>query len=541
MNNESLKKLKLAVNQFYLNKYTDEPIISDEEYDDLVDEYETEYGGSVKDLVEWESKLTAPCIYEEPLSKIVVKNDHYSKFVEDWIKSNELEDYRSSLRCNLKYDGCAIKAIYQNGILKMIQSTPDEEFGIIRTESFWNMFPHEIPFTNVVALRGEVLVDANEYGQLARNKANGLTNSEFKASEVEAEAFIRIYNVQFEYEVIAERLGDISIIDPIANRVDKRLVLNHLPKIERTRNRPAGDGELKLVTDVVFSAAEKVDYTKLSMTDTFYDVGTAKFQFDGIVMYSDYTIPKGFKLYATEYAVTTVKDIVWNKKSNGSFAPVVMIEPVTLNDKYIQKVSANGVPNMIDMAFGIGAKVKVILANLTIPKIEEVLEESTEFNWPSCECGYKMTADDTFGSTLKCGRTNGPCKDKVNKWLPEVAQWLVEEDTFKDCVSVLGCIKRCPHWFGYLLYIDRWDPFDMVVDYDKESVVMDLSVITDPAHDNYEQRFIRSMKSMFRFTELQEANFDINVLSALEVFKKLITLNSLELIKKGIINKELCN
>ena len=53
MDTQSINKLALACNQFYLNKYIDLPTISDSEFDKLRSDYEFE-GGSISSLIEWD-------------------------------------------------------------------------------------------------------------------------------------------------------------------------------------------------------------------------------------------------------------------------------------------------------------------------------------------------------------------------------------------------------------------------------------------------------------------------------------------------------
>lgn len=515
MEENKINELRIAANKFYLNKYPNEGIISDKEYDKLAKEYESETGKSVKDLVEWED-LTMENIPEEQLAKTIVEDNNFETAILDWTKSNNINNYY----LNYKYDGCGIKAVYHDGKLQRIQTTPDEDFGIIRTKAFWNLFPHEVD-PQIKTIRGEVLVDARTYGQLSRNKANGLSNSKLMDDEVENEAFIRVYKIQFVDE---------------NNNNNRRQdeTLSKLPSIIKTRTRLVGEVN-ETIEDVVFTYAQQFTVNECPTEPIVETANGTKFQVDGVVLYdikNNNTL--AFKFYYTESAITTVTDIIWNQKSNGSYAAVVEFDGITLNDKYICKASSGGVSNMMDWKFGVGAKIKVILANTTIPKIIDVLEPSEDYRFPKCECGYQMGPNDIFGSTLKCGNKD-VCKDKVSKWIPELAYWLLWDGpfTWDDSKTVADCILENPTWFLYELHIDRWDPVkksDGKLDGEwiLKSLKMEIGGIV---------RFKDEIKAHCDFSDLQYANYEINVNSAYAVLQKMFNLNKTQLEK--IYNNEL--
>lgn len=440
----NLEKLTIAANQFYLNKYIDKAApISDLEYDQLAEWFEsTNPGSSVKDLVEWESDLTFKNSDTSGFSKYAVIDNNLANEAKYYLGDECITNYY----INLKYDGSSIVAYYDNGRLKMILGTPDESYGIIRTKAFWNLFPHKLADESIKSLRGEVLTDPNVYGQLARNKANGLTNSKLMDDDVEREAFIRIYRVDF--------------ID--SNEFDynrSKEALNNLPIIKTTRNRKITDETTADVTDIVFSKASEFDLANvpnepIATIETGEGLPVDKFQCDGIVIYSEGKI-QALKFYYTESKITTVESISWNLKSNGSYAPVLDITPVYLNDKLISKVSANGVPNLLAMKMGVGASVQVILANTTIPKIINVIEPSVNYDYPKCSCGYQLSENDIYGSVLKCSNEHA-CSTKFDLWYDEdsVTEVLAKYDNFDQFF-----INEIPY-ITSLLNIDRFGSID---------------------------------------------------------------------------------
>lgn len=492
-----LERLRIAANQFYMDLYKDKPRMTDAEYDYLVKQYESE-GNSVKDLVEWaeDSIINEP---EEPLDKEIVYDNDLKEAISKAVSN--LDDY-----CiNLKYDGGGIKIIYDElGRLLRIQSTPDEEFGILRTRQFFNLVPHNIdPNLGIKCLRGEVVVDPRVYGKLARNKANGLINSVIAVGEINSEAFIRIYKITY--------------FDDKWSFNRQRDDLKKLPTITRSRTRIGTDFSPHPVIDRIFAPAVNLKLEDIP-TGPIADEDKGFFQCDGVVVYSDKGI-KGYKFYYTDSAVTTVTDVIWNQKSNGSYAAVLEIDPVTLDDRDISRVSANGVPNLMWMKMGVGAKVRVILANTTIPKVIDVLKESKVYNFPKCKCGYQMSENDIYGSTLKCGN-QGVCCDKVEKWIPECAQWIIDENKFKGYHTLYDCLIKDPYYIGWFLHIDRWNPNSKSND-PENNLTSDACKLTEAIKDNDYDSFKKCIEDMFIFSDLQYANMEINCASAFEVTKRL--------------------
>lgn len=505
MDQNLVDKLRIHANQFYLNKYMDHPTISDSEYDKLVVMYESE-GNSVKDLIEFEDRRKLKNEIKIGLNKEAVQDNDLKSAVErrlKWLKTkfntDSIEYY-----LNLKYDGCAIIGLYENGKLKSVRSTPDEEFGIDRTKTFWNLFPHELEDKSIIALQGEALVDWNCYGQKARNKANGLTNSIDMVEEAERELFVRVYKVYFSDSIEFDYHRSLN-------------ALNNLPTITRNRLRRDSTGKLQIMGDIVFSSARQFlayDCPTEALTSSL----EGNFQCDGVVMYSPQG-PLGLKFYFTEYAITTVRNIKWELKPSGSYSAVVEFDPVTINDKCISKASSGGVPNLMDRKMGVGAKVKVILANLTIPQIIETIVPSENYNWPKCSCGYQMSDKDIFGSTLKC-QSESMCQDKYRIWVSEYKSYVsycITNSVDRDWCKVLDIC----------LHLDRWNA-DSKLTINKTSSEFSSLIegLIESSITNDRVRFLELITKSFRLSELNMRNLKANLGTSIYLFRE-ISLNTL--------------
>lgn len=503
MNSEKLERLKVAANQFYLNKYTDLPTMSDAEYDSLSNEYASE-GGSVYDLVEWENDLKRP---NKPLPKVekeqVGDNDLERAVMKYKHNYNITKSY-----LNYKYDGSSIIAYYdESGKLKYILGTPDCDICMDRTKNCYRMFPPYVT-PGIECIQGEFLVDAEVYGQLARNKANGLLNSKDMTDEVLNEGFIRVYQMRF-YD------GNWSF-----DRLESEL--NKLPAWIKTRVRPSRNtvtGEIENLPreDLIFGTAEVINAPKDAIiteeeywVDDDYCSDPVQFQVDGVVLYSERGY-HAFKFYYTEYQITTVKGIEWNRQSNGGWAPKLRLEPIKLNGKSIARCATGGVPNLIGMRMGKGAKVKVILSNMTIPKVVEVIEPSDNYEFPICECGYQTTKEDIFGSGVKCQSEHCSARQEI---FSDAAKDLIGDSSFEDILN-----SRVFDLLDRLLQVDRVSlksKFSRIITEDKLVNAVKNSIINDD-----EDLFYELLDRHFHLSSLARSIMHANRGVAFDVLKQL--------------------
>lgn len=84
-------------------------------------------------------------------------------------------------------------------------------------------------------------------------------------------------------------------------------------------------------------------------------------------------------------AESTVTNINWQISRWGVFTPVLEIEPVEVAGATITNITAHNYDNVVKTKCGIGAKIKFKRAGLVIPKLEEVLIPSEDFNLPNCK------------------------------------------------------------------------------------------------------------------------------------------------------------
>jgi hypothetical protein len=528
METEKIKKLKIAANQFYLNLYPEVPRISDQEYDALEREYYEATGQRALALVDWDITPRVPTKPVPKVNKVIVQDNDLEKAVRSYLDRNNITDYMIFF----KYDGCSIQCEYVNGRKCRITSTPSSDYAMVRTESFFDLFPDELPDKSITCLRGEVLVDYRPYGEKARNVANGLTNSKYQKDKVNKEALIRIYGIDFE--------------DGIFDYDRYKKALKSLPTVYMDRGKPFLIPVSKAATDLsignTFPKKSLVDFIPNEHLEPgqerFESLSPDKYvvfdenvyvdhiQVDGVVVYSKKEI-LAFKFYFTESATTTVRDIIWNKKPNGSYAPVLRIDPIVLNDKSINNVSANGVPSLMSGKWGIGAEIEVILANLTIPKAVRTFKGSEDYKFPKCECGYKMSKNDIYGATLKCGN-KGVCSDRLKMWLNPWMNKLNNEKEKNPNFNFQEYVESHILQILTVLNIDRWGAGSMYkyqdkLKVDREETLREIgSEIYYYIYRNDFDGFKDFILQNFNFTQLSRKLFDINARTSFEVLVKLL-------------------
>lgn len=507
MDSIKVNKLRIAANQFYLGKYLNYPTISDKEYDTLVAEYESE-GASVKDLVEWEIDMKKTHTPLPKVAKDQVTDNNLKKAANKYLTEHALaHKFQGAFKSyiNYKYDGSSIIAYYnEQGKLYQILGTPDQSICCDRTRNCWSMFPHKVT-PGIECIQGEFLVDAGYYGQLARNKANGLLNSKDMIDELESEGFIRVYQMRF-YD------GDWNI-----ERL--RSELNKLEVITTNRTRRTTPNEAaKLCWDKVFGPAEElVDYpTDSIITEQTYDYTPVQFQVDGVVVYSTDGY-HAFKFYFTESAVTKVKSVNWILQDNGGWAPKLSIETVTLNGKSISQVASGGAPNLMYMRMGRGASVRVILSNMTIPKIVETIEPSEDYQWPVCECGYQTSEKDIFGSSVKCGAKD--CDRRFRQWYTPMKQYMDVNIGKSDRQYYF--VTRFFSLINQAFNIDRWDAKKQFK-LENSKLSESIMIFYDNLRDDNELVVKELMTILFNHTDLTRRLLDTNFHVGYRVLRELI-------------------
>ncbi|WP_319404714.1 helix-hairpin-helix domain-containing protein [uncultured Desulfosarcina sp.] len=118
-----------------------------------------------------------------------------------------------------------------------------------------------------------------------------------------------------------------------------------------------------------------------------------------------------------ETAQTTVTGIQWQVGRTGKVTPVLEVDPVSLSGATIRRVSAHHAGNIRNSGIGIGTRIEVIRSGEVIPKLEAVLEVRGEVERPkTCpSCNTPLVWQNDF---LKC--TNSACRAQIEQ---RISHW----------------------------------------------------------------------------------------------------------------------
>lgn len=346
------EKLELLIKTSILYYRGEETGLSDKEYDNLVKQFPEINVKQYSLLVNGETVEHRFEIYDrnkETVEPSFFENKEYKELSKDyWITP--------------KMDGSSIVGYYENGILKQIITRGDNVQGKEKTLSLFDKLPYQVD-KNVTAIEGEAVTEIF-YG---RSKANGLINSKEMQNEVnELITIIPFYiHTKTNKETYEKRFEMIGKNIPIYN--------NDKPEIEI-------DGKI--------------------------------FPIDGIVCY-----PKGEwneddifikKYYYIDAYKTEITDLEWNKSQYGIYVPTIVFKPVKFGENYtVQRCSSGGIMKLMEIGLGIGAKIKVILSGLTIPKVLDVVKPNYDIDLPVCNiCGKKT---EIYNNECRC--VNEDCEE----------------------------------------------------------------------------------------------------------------------------------
>lgn len=345
--------------------------------------------------------------YIEKIKKTKVEN---STMI-DAIKSIE-QSLGENLYCTLKYDGSSI-AIYLDSTTgrprKVVTcgNLNGQDYGVDQTWKLLKFLPRFFP-KGILAIQCEALIDLRRISEgdpdRARQKANGLINSKYCDSEVSNLLTLRAYRYYTDNSAAGQQIKN----------TDYRKVIESLPtSLSKT------DGHILFCPAQVWTSQEiPLGYAETDKTVT----NTGEFLNDGWVLYGKDGICRGALKFAgagsgTELIKTTVQGIQWNDqtiKGKDSWSANVIVNPVTIKGCQVRKPSAGSVAKLVKNKITPGAEVSIILANSTIPMVGQVFSAGNgDFNWPVCECGYKMSENDVYGSLLKCG--NKHCTARLSR------------------------------------------------------------------------------------------------------------------------------
>lgn len=347
MNKEQIKQKIIEAKNAYYN--TDSPIMSDFEYDKLVEEYggELSVGAPVLDSIKKVHIIDRPMLSLNKVHSI----EEIKSFKKDKV-----------LIASVKCDGLSVRLVYENGELVSANTRGDGYIGGDITEHahYIKGIPLIIPKSGHVVIDGEVIIFKKDFD-----------SNRFKNQRNAAAGALALLDMN---EVKSRNLSFI-MWDIIS--IDDSDILDYLDKIIAAKNY-----SFNIVPFYIVKNSEDIEEALKICQERAEEKGIP---YDGVVFKYD-DIEYGESLGATAHhfrdaiawkpAITTyssrLRYIDWTMGRMGTLTPVAVFDPIEIEGSEVSRASLHNVSIMKeilgDCAY-VGEPVEVAKMNQIIPQI----------------------------------------------------------------------------------------------------------------------------------------------------------------------------
>lgn len=383
-------------------------IITDSEYDSLVDELEqldavnpllVTIGVAVADTDSRKEKLP---VTMASMNKIKTMVD-----IQAWAKSKNIHS-DTIIICTPKFDGLSLlnsvseKRAWTRGDGTFGQNS-NQHFAVISKkykyeDKVLKQLQDELD-TTYLYTTGEIIIHKNIFAKRhadnfknGRNRVAGLLNDYKPENDLALNDCLYI-----RYGLITEQ------------DLDKKVQLDILNKYFNGWN------------PVKYHVCKLKDLT-VDILGDLYNEWSQAFEIDGIIVeVNDAKLRNKLGLetstnnpcYARAYKgnfeqvkETTIENINWEVSKQGYLIPVAQVTPIDLDGATVSNVTLNNAKNVVDLKLGINSIVKIKRSGMVIPLITEVVK-STNSNLPIVcpSCGSKLVWNKT-NTHIMCNNVN---------------------------------------------------------------------------------------------------------------------------------------
>lgn len=349
---QDLETRRKALSGYAQRYYDGEPLVSDQEFDRMLQGYLDEGGeplGIGSGYVPHGQKSDHFCPIGS-LGKIHEDTLDDAKFASD-----------DDIVVTPKLDGGSAVAYYDNGKLLKIVSRGDGEVGIDITKNLRHSVPEVIPEKGKRAVRGEVILTWEAFegmdGTHPRNKAVGLSQSVHSDPDEVSTLWFVAYNLMQE--------SNKNLCLWVLKQWNFLVVPHHSCTYKEFRGLT-----FKPDSDLFKVCGKEVPYDGLVLSAVQRDDTKKKGRWD---WQEGYEVAYKFPDKPVE---TEITDIEWNLRRTGRVVPVAHLKPVLIEGALVSRVTLNNLKWVKDHNLGVGAKVGVVRANMIIPQIIEVRSKS---------------------------------------------------------------------------------------------------------------------------------------------------------------------
>lgn len=345
---ERIQLLQTYKRAYYL---LDEPIISDEEYDEfeqaLIDDG---YEPSVGYVVIPDGKKIKHTHRMLSLGKFKILEETMSIEL-----AQQLFDKYGPSYMSWKYDGMAGNIQYVDGKLVGIATRGNGVFGQNVTEKLQHLVPSTIKNNLTVEIRCEIVMEQDKWlknypnDAHSRNTVAGIVNDQNVNDPRKHDLMIRVI------EAIDENGNLLDIED-----IDYALALNY-----KTSFVCNDTDELKYAFDQAFINRSSMNIGTDGMVLT--SKSARKHQHNG--KHPDYAIALKFKSPSLS---STITKITWKLHKTGRWVPKIHFVPIIVDGREIKQATGHNLEYLVKHDLTIGKVVNIVLANDIIPQIKPI-------------------------------------------------------------------------------------------------------------------------------------------------------------------------
>ena len=452
---ELIEKLNIASDAYYLY---DNPIMSDKEYDDLMDQLEDmekEMGVVMSNspLHKVQGKILSG------LNKVV-----HSKPMLSSNKTKSINEIKSfignrNVMASYKEDGLTLVTRYSDG--KLVQaitrgSGTDGEDVTEQAKMISNI-PLTIPFEGDLELRGECVISWDNFNKInerletpyshPRNLAAGslrtLDISITKERKLEYIVFELVnYDNDDTYKTFNLRTQSLDWLDSLGFTTVERASCN-VDIVDEIIERMSAENSKFPVDGLIFNY-EDLNYSASLGTTSHHPLDMIALK------------------WANETFETELLDIEWNTTRTGRINPTAIFKPVIIEGSSVARATVHNVSIMEELKLGKGDTITVYKSNQIIPAIDENLTMSGTFAPPTaCPCCGAATEihNENGSKTLHC--INDDCKAKLLSKLEHACskqalniedmseatlEFLLSKEWIKSTKDIYVLDKYCKEW-----------------------------------------------------------------------------------------------
>ena len=405
---EKIKYLIGILNEASEHYYSDEPIISDYDWDNMYEE--------LKEL----EKETDVVYNNSPTHNVgyvvlngldKVKHNHPMLSLDKTKSVNDLKKFISGKDCfvSVKCDGLTCSLYYKNG---MLVSSETRGNGIEGVSVLSNVFtiknvPKKIPYKDELIIDGEVIIGWDTFNKInaslpVETKYRHPRNLVSGSLQLLSNRLAESRNMRFVAWRVIKGFKHKSVFDDLieANNIGFEIV----PMFKCDKNN------IEEVLERIRDSADNrnIPYDGAVIATDNYSLAESMGRTDKVFRHSI-----AFK-YEDSLYETVLRDIEWNTSKTGLINPIAVFDPIDLDGAVTTRATLHNITYIKDMMLGIGDRIRVYRSNMVIPKVHDSIDKSGNFSIPDkcpiCNQPTKIVKEND-SEVLIC--TNPDCKGKL--------------------------------------------------------------------------------------------------------------------------------